>query len=615
MSTFDELLAPVSDARPTGDYLRYDPLYDKVKEARREDLDVPQGDWQTALKTADWPLVVKLTSEALARRSKDLQLAAWLAEALLKRDGLAGLHQGLQLLDGLLAQYWDDLYPELEDGDAELRAAPLEWVGQYLVSAVRQVPLNQEGHHLLDYQGLRGIPSEQEAASSYEKRDARQQAVNEGRVLPEAFEKAFAATPKSWYQALCAEIEGCLEAVEALEATCDERFGGDAPSFVKLREALREVQPMANALLARKREAEPDPVTAPSPTEADAALAAGLPAHDGPGRGAETAGAAPLPASAAGTATVPALAIAALPRALDEASARLAAVAQFLRAQNPADPAPFLLLRGYRWGELRRAAPEVDATLLEAPPTELRARLKALLLEERWAELLAAGEELMAAPYGRGWLDLQRYAVSACEALAGEFVPLGAALRSALRSLLADLPQLPALTLMDDTPVANAETQQWLRAQGLLGAHEPVAAPLEPPPPRAGRRDVLERAREQARAGQPQAAVALLMREAAQETSARERFLRRLQAAELLVGAAQEAVAMPLLQELVQQIETHQLEKWEAAETIAQPLGLLYRCLKQQEGSYSEVQALFLRVCRLDPLLAMRLQTENGGNG
>ena len=77
----DDLLNPIPGANPCGENLRYAPVYDKIKEARREDDDAPQGEWRIERKTADFPLVIKLTSDALANKSKDLQLAVWLTEA------------------------------------------------------------------------------------------------------------------------------------------------------------------------------------------------------------------------------------------------------------------------------------------------------------------------------------------------------------------------------------------------------------------------------------------------------------------------------------------------------------------------------------------------------
>src|SRR6476620_8389874 len=165
MSANDELLAsllaPIPGDNPSGKDLRYDPRYDKVKEARREDLDLPAGGLATERKVADWPQVVKLATELLSKETKDLQLAAWLTEALLKRDGAPGLTTGLALLKGLLEQFWETLYPELDEDDPELRTGPLEWVGGRLDVAARQV-LFANGVTYLDFQLSRTIPTEPE---------------------------------------------------------------------------------------------------------------------------------------------------------------------------------------------------------------------------------------------------------------------------------------------------------------------------------------------------------------------------------------------------------------------------------------------------------------------
>src|SRR5580704_59219 len=94
----DDLLNPIPGENPSGANLRYAPVYDKIKEARREDDDAPQGEWARERKVADWKLVIKLSGEALAAQSKDLQLAAWLTEAALRSEGFPGLLAGLKTL-------------------------------------------------------------------------------------------------------------------------------------------------------------------------------------------------------------------------------------------------------------------------------------------------------------------------------------------------------------------------------------------------------------------------------------------------------------------------------------------------------------------------------------
>ena len=82
------LVAPISGDKPAGESVRYSGIYDAIQEARRADDELPMGDWQREAKTADWLTVINLSTEALANKSKDLQLAVWLAEALVKRTPL-----------------------------------------------------------------------------------------------------------------------------------------------------------------------------------------------------------------------------------------------------------------------------------------------------------------------------------------------------------------------------------------------------------------------------------------------------------------------------------------------------------------------------------------------
>ena len=133
----EAILTPIPGDNPAGESLRYAGVYDAIGEARRADDDLPMGEWARGeVKTADWSTVIELAIEALAARSKDLPIAVWLTEALVKQHGFAGLHDGLRLLAELQERFWDALYPEAEDGDLEFRAAPLEWLNEKLPAAI-----------------------------------------------------------------------------------------------------------------------------------------------------------------------------------------------------------------------------------------------------------------------------------------------------------------------------------------------------------------------------------------------------------------------------------------------------------------------------------------------
>src|ERR1700723_1082252 len=124
MPLSDELLQPLPGDNPSGVNLYSTPLFAEVREARRQDDTGPQGLWEREVKLADYDLVIRLTTGALRNKTKDLFLASWLTEALVNKQSFAGLNDGLKLMLGLVDQFWDTVYPELEDGDAELRASP-----------------------------------------------------------------------------------------------------------------------------------------------------------------------------------------------------------------------------------------------------------------------------------------------------------------------------------------------------------------------------------------------------------------------------------------------------------------------------------------------------------
>ena len=57
-----------------GRYLKYDNIYDQIKEFRREDDSrLSQGIWQTESKKASWNDVIKTCAHALKTETKDLQ--------------------------------------------------------------------------------------------------------------------------------------------------------------------------------------------------------------------------------------------------------------------------------------------------------------------------------------------------------------------------------------------------------------------------------------------------------------------------------------------------------------------------------------------------------------
>ena len=447
MPFLDDLLIPIEGANPSGANLRYDPVYDRIKEARREEDQPPAGMTERDRKVADNPQVIKLATGLLQTKTKDLQIAAWLTEALLKQKGFGGLKDGLALCLGLVDKFWDTLYPELEDGDAQSRGGPLGFVGSKLDIPVRLVPVVEKAPYgLLDQQQSREVGYEDQAKTD-ETKKKRAQLLKEGKLAPENFDKAFEETTKKFYAQSEQDLDACLETLARLKKICDEKFGDDGPAFGPLQSALEADRHLIHGFLQKKREKEPDPVE-PTPVAEVVADAEGAEAGEGPSR----------------TSLVISVENSSEPADRVDAIRKVAEAAAFLRRREPKSPASYLMLRGLRWGELRAAIDLSDPTKLEAPPTELRRHIKRLLLEKKYEQLLEAAEGAMALPCSRAWLDLQRFVVEACEALGSDYEAIARAIRSELNALITDIPQLLDATLMDDTPAANMETRTWLKS-------------------------------------------------------------------------------------------------------------------------------------------------------
>lgn len=632
MALRDDLLLPISGGNPSGANLRYDSVTEAIKEARREDLDVAQGAWKTALKSADHRQVIRLGSDALAKRSKDLQIATWLVDAHVRVDGFAALAPCFAFLSRLLEQFWDTLYPEIEDEDVELRAAPLDWLGNKLEYPITLLPLTSSGLSFASYKQSRLIGYEQDAVSD-EKQAVRRQAIKEGKATAEEFDEAVNATPRSFYEACQTALTSAIQELQSLSDLCDEKFGDAAPSFLKTRTAIETIAQQVRIFLSRKAPApEPAPVQAPTPVPVEAVpfpAAAPLVEASAPPQPPAVNPAPVIPAQAA---AVPAASTGTMPSGLNDVISRIGVICRYLRESTIYDASAFLVIRALRWGELRAKAPNIEPAMLQGPPPEFRSQLKERFSAKDWEAVLTLTEGAMELPCGRAWLDLQRYAVQALEHKGEYYVRVAASVRTALRALLEELPDLPEQSLSDDTPVANAETRTWIQEQVLSGTALPVAsaktpevipppAPLQPVPVPAAAElhppelepddenvmpDPFEAALAAAASNRAAEAIEMISRQLASERSGRGRFRRRTQLAHLLVMGGHKAIAAPILERLVAEMEQRHLEDWEPGQALAYPVDLLIRCMDINGSDSNERKALYARLCELDPARALK---------
>lgn len=601
----EDILNPVPGDNPAGADLRYDPVYDKIKEARREEENIEQGDWKRERKVADWPLTSKLCEETIATRSKDLQLAAWLTESAIKQRGFTGMLEGLSLIHGLLENFWDHLYPELEDGDAEFRSTPLEWLANQLILLARELPLTRDSYSFLKYRESRDVGYEDQATSEAAQA-TRKTKLDEGKMPAEIFDESFGQTPKAFYVSLEATIASLLSHIQTLAVVCDDKFEDYSPSFSRFVQAIEEIKQVNKSLLEKKREAEPDPIEeAPEPGAEGEAVEAGEGALAAAGPGINIS-------AFTGTES-------ATRKPLIETLVKTAAQ---LRQLDPTNPGSYLMLRGLRFGELRAAAIKGDLRQLEAPPTEIRRQLRIFVLDQKWKELLELTEASMALPASRAWLDLHRMSAEACVGLGDDYNGVAQGIRSEVRSLLRDVPEIRGAILMDDTPACNPQTLAWLDEltddpPALPDGEEvdPGIAISNPPPKpsalpwRKRLADPFRVAVEALRRGDKARALEIMRNEIEMQPSNRGKFLRQLQVAELCVQANAKDIAQPFLDEVRAKITEFRVPEWEDRTVVVQALVDLYLYHVEIVDDSTERQRIFQQICRLDPVRALALRT------
>lgn len=342
----DALLAPISPAAPCGEAARYDAVFMEIRLLREEDdPSLPMGQWERPLRRADWPLIEQRCGETLATRSKDLQLAAWLLEAWLRQRGFVGLFHGLRLVDALLRTYWQELHPVIEDdGDADARLAPLEWLNESLSASVRvHAPLLVLGGKLpplalADWERMTALDVTPGLGA------AREMAQGGDEAPLTRADIVFAAAQMGGELARAgAAVVHSLDTLEGLAAWLDTRLGEQAPRLLKLRGVLEAVQRVLLQLQDAQAHDEAPEDEAPEP----AGLAGGEQKGD----------ALPLAPAPASPAPAPARW-----RNRTEAYATLEALAEYLAQIEPHSPTPFLIRRAVNWG--RMPLPEVIAEII-----------------------------------------------------------------------------------------------------------------------------------------------------------------------------------------------------------------------------------------------------------
>ncbi|MFC7419198.1 type VI secretion system protein TssA [Iodobacter arcticus] len=328
------LLAPISPDQPAGEDLGYSTLFDQIREARRaDDPSLSQGDWGQQLKSADWSKVIQLCKQALSQQSKDLQLAAWYGEALVKTRGFAGAQLALQVLDGLLEHYWETGYPEYDVNDLDERVGKLEWFNNQMGIALREVPLTDPLHGGYNWQQWQ--ESREVENMGLKDSQSKEAALAEGKLAGDVFDKSVNASGASWFKQLHTQLEHTQQAYQALDSRIDARFGFAAPNFAELRNALNACLEVVNRLRLQWGEPSTHHAPAHSPESPMSSHAAPAPQYAATSHSTSAAPARQGPL-----------------QSRTDAVRQLVEVAHYFRQHEPHSPVALLAERAAKWAEM-----------------------------------------------------------------------------------------------------------------------------------------------------------------------------------------------------------------------------------------------------------------------
>lgn len=112
----EALLRPIAADDPSGPDLEYDPAFMALMVAAEGKAEQQFGDTIIAAVEPDWSQVVR-QAEALLENTKDLRCAVLITRAATRTQGPMGTYLGLELLAGLLENYWDSVHPRLDADD------------------------------------------------------------------------------------------------------------------------------------------------------------------------------------------------------------------------------------------------------------------------------------------------------------------------------------------------------------------------------------------------------------------------------------------------------------------------------------------------------------------
>jgi type VI secretion system protein ImpA len=256
----ESLLQPISDDSPCGENLEYRDVRELETLAGGKP-ERQQGDKIVAAEEPDWGEVKQRATELLSR-TKDLRVAALLAQALVRTDGLQGLNYGLGVLSQLLGSHWACVHPQPDPdapSDYTIRLSALSFLDnlQSLINPIRRAELVTT-----PAQGRFSFRDIQIAAGKLKA------AQDEKPPQPAAIEAAFRECEIAQLRSALQAVEQSLQHVAEIDSAWATNAGSRDLTASQLTGVLQEIRKELQPKLASHPNAVPEDIPAgPGETE------------------------------------------------------------------------------------------------------------------------------------------------------------------------------------------------------------------------------------------------------------------------------------------------------------------------------------------------------------
>ncbi len=257
------LIQPISEENAVGEDIRNNPsplsLYAEIKSARNSARAAERNsmfDGGSTEAIENWNKISTLAPKILEAEAKDIEVACWYTEALLRKAGFQGLRDGLNLIRQLIEQYWHEgLYPQEDEDGIETRVSSISGLNGEGTDGVLLAPIRST--HITDdvQPGPFSLWQYKQAVDIKRISDTkvRSEQISKIGFSMDDIDQAVEQSSSTYFGDLRDDVTECLTEYRHIGSMLSEYCGShDAPPTSKIIELLEETLGAVNHIAKHK---------------------------------------------------------------------------------------------------------------------------------------------------------------------------------------------------------------------------------------------------------------------------------------------------------------------------------------------------------------------------